>query len=180
MHQEQHPQPPVLWCGGCGRGGRAGGEGLPSLVGLLGGGGVPGKPAISQQLKPAHLPGLEHGLGLLPVLQPPLPQECHKFTRHLHPSHTWFQWVGGGGGGGGARPTPTGFFALAFDLVCSLFDKVRTIVPASSSSRYPDVGAMMKEVRCATHACQSHWQHLYQDHCLVKEQLLTQAIGISQ
>ena len=61
--------------------------GVPGLMGFLGGGGIPGQLAIGQQFKPAHLPGLEQGLGLLPVLQPPLPQDCHKLTLHLHPSH---------------------------------------------------------------------------------------------
>lgn len=51
---------------------------------LLGRGGEPGELAISQQLKPAHLPPLHHRLGLPSVLQPPLPQDRHELTLHLH------------------------------------------------------------------------------------------------
>ncbi len=59
----------------------------PALMWLLGGGGEPGELAVGQQLKPAHLPPLHHAAGLPPILQPPLPQDGHKLTLHLH-AHT--------------------------------------------------------------------------------------------
>ena len=65
----------------------AGCRDAPALMWLLGGGGEPGELAVSQQLKPAHLPPLHHAAGLPPVLQPPLSQDGHKLTLHLH-AHT--------------------------------------------------------------------------------------------
>ena len=61
------------------------GSRAPGLMGVLGGGGVPGQLAISQQLEPGHLPGPDQALALLPVLQPPLPQDGHELAFHLHP-----------------------------------------------------------------------------------------------
>ena len=54
-------------------------------MGVLGGGRVPSQLAISQQLKPGHLPGLDQAAALLPVLQPSLPQDGHELALHLHP-----------------------------------------------------------------------------------------------
>ncbi len=56
----------------------------PALMWLLGGRGEPGEVAVSQRFKPAHLPPLHHAAGLPFVLQPPLPQDGHKLTLHLH------------------------------------------------------------------------------------------------
>ena len=131
-------------------------------MGLLGGGGVPGQLAISQQLKPAHLPGLEHGLGLLPVLQPSLSQSCHKLTLHLHPSHIWCQWEGVRGDGawerGKGRARASASFAFTIlpvtsTWVCKLYDKAWTIVLAHVFIVVSRCGACVQNTAATPHPC---------------------------